>query len=135
MQRKGEHAPEPGQTLGPPGAPGFEDDLGIRAGRESRATRQKLVPDLDVVVYFAVEHDGEPSVVAGHRLAAAREVDDRKAPVPQCGHGSSGKGQNRLSFAIRSAMPKRVRHVSKASGIRRRSYPSRNATQRRSIPV
>jgi hypothetical protein len=43
----------------------------------------QFISKFDVVVYLAIKDDHDPSIVAGHRLRAAFNVDDGEATVAE----------------------------------------------------
>src|SRR5947207_3329465 len=47
------------------------------------AEPRELLPKLDIVIDLAVECDDEIAFRRCHRLAALREIDDRKAAMPE----------------------------------------------------
>ncbi len=82
VEHEGEHAVEPGDALGTVLLVQPEDDLRIRRRLEGVPARAEFVPQFDVVVDLAVEDDHR--TLGGHRLVAAREVDDREPLVGEC---------------------------------------------------
>ena len=79
--RESEHPIEAIDRCCSPLAVGSQDDLGVRASGEAGAVvGLEDAPELLVVVDLTIKDDGETPTVAGHRLVAAREVDDGQPP-------------------------------------------------------
>ena len=81
----GEVAVERLHALRPELGVGVQNRLGIAFRAKLAAARDQLLAQLDVIEYFAIERDPQPSIGGRERLTAAREVDDRQAPVPERG--------------------------------------------------
>ena len=62
-----------------------EDCLGIRSRAVPVTPRLEAGPKLGMVVDLAVENDPDSPVLVAHRLLAAADVHDRKAPMCQPG--------------------------------------------------
>ena len=89
------------------------------------ALGRKLVAQLDVIEDFAVERDPDRAVLIGHRLPAARDVDDAQTGVSE--------RRPRLAvdpIRIGPAMPQYRDHVGHAMRVDFSVCPrnSRNAT-------
>ena len=81
----GEVAVERLHALRPELGVGVQNRLGIALRAKLAAARDQLLAQLDVIEYFPIERDPQPSIGGGKWLAAAGEVDDREAPVAERG--------------------------------------------------
>ncbi len=117
----GEH---PAQALPQARAPllvAVDERLGVAAGVEPVAGALELAGELAVVVDLPVLDDDDVSVLAGNRLVAAREVDDREAAgrdrrsYPHgAGPPSQGLGGGACGTSAARAPGRRCRAVSRS---------------------
>ena len=118
--RKREH---PAQAAGQAAAPFLipvEQDLGVGIrGKRVAALLQSGTQGL-VVVNFAVEHDHQRAILIEHRLAAARQINDRQPPMPER-RGAVGVA----ALAVGAAVTDEVRHALHDLFGRRRVLPGR----------
>jgi len=88
---EGKHAVEAFQAGFAPGVIGLQDDFRIPVGKEAVAHAAQFPAQFPVVIYGAVENQGQLQLRIVHGLVRAfGEVDDRQAPVPK-GHGAVGE--------------------------------------------
>ncbi len=78
--------------------------LAVRARLELVAALHQLLTKLAEVVNFAIEHHPDRLVLIGDRLAAARQIDDRKPLKSQ-----SNRRMVISAFVVRPAVTHRVR--------------------------
>ena len=104
-ERKREHAAQFVQHRLAPLLVAVQQDLGIRAGGEGVPGGLQLFAQGLEVVNFAVEHDDEAAVLVIHRLAAALQVDDGQAALPQ-----RDRAFQKLALAVRPAVGDAVHH-------------------------
>jgi len=71
-----EDAVEPFNAFGAAFLVGVQDDLRVGSGPELVPFLFQGFPELDIVVYLAVEDQMERAVLIGHGLAPAADVDD-----------------------------------------------------------
>ena len=84
MDRKGEHARQPGQRRGAPLGEGGEQNLGITLGMEGPAQPLQLGAELAVVVELPVVDQRPAGRRRCHRLVAGGgEIEDREPPVAE----------------------------------------------------
>ena len=107
-----EHAAQTFERRRSPARPGLHQHfrVGPRAKRHARGF--ELPANLAEIVNLAVEDNRATVVGAGHRLAAARQVDDRKAAVPQADLRSREK-----AFAVRAPVGEAQRHALEESAV------------------
>ena len=89
IQCEGEHAVQPFDRPRPEGTVGMENHLGIGRRPKDVSPRFQFGPQCSVIVDFAVEDDPQ-AIVVGHRLGAARQIDDGQAAMTE-GTWSSAK--------------------------------------------
>jgi hypothetical protein len=82
-QRDPEHPVEPGEAAVAPLLVAVDDHLAVGAGGEAVAPGLEVGPQLAKVVDLAVEHGVQRAVLVAHRLAPARQIDDRQPPHPE----------------------------------------------------
>ncbi len=84
--RKGEHAPEPGQHLGRLAGTVLvevDQDLGVAVGAKAMAVAFELVAQLDRIVELAVVGDPDVARLVAKRLIGLWEkIDDAKPVCP-----------------------------------------------------
>ncbi len=95
-----------------------EQDLGVGIrGKRVAALLQSGTQGL-VVVTFAVEHDHQRAVLIEHRLATARQINDRQPTMPER-RGAVGVA----ALAVGAAVTDEVRHALHDLFGRRRILP------------
>ena len=82
-----------------------EQHLGVAVRGKGVAERLQFGTQGLVVVNFAVEDDGEGSVLVEHRLCAAVGVYDGEPPMPQ-----RGAGIGEVALAIGAAVADQIGH-------------------------
>jgi hypothetical protein len=91
-QREREHPEEVRHAVGAPAVVRLDDHLGVRGGEEPVAGRRESGPQLLVVVDAAVEDQGEPQLLVGHRLPARLgQVDDLQTAVAERDRAALGE--------------------------------------------
>ena len=112
-QRQGEHAGSPPQGLcEAPARNSRQQRLGIRMATPLRrsACSGKFVPQIKMIIDFAVEHENEAAAIRDHRLVTGkRPVDDGQTPVPK---RDPGLRIGPCAEIIRASMRNRVGHLS-----------------------
>jgi len=88
-----------------------EDDLGIGARGELMSPTEQLLPEFQVVEDLAIERNPQGTVLVGHGLVAAGEIDDAEAGVRQTYAILRMK-----SSIVRSAMRQHPDHPPKGFG-------------------
>jgi hypothetical protein len=61
----------------------MDDHLGVGLRLESVPARQKLCPQVLVIVYFPVENNPDRAIFIGERLLPSAQVYDREPTVPE----------------------------------------------------
>src|SRR6476661_1952294 len=84
----------------------MHDRFGVGRSVEKMSGRLELVPELPVVVDFAVEHDPDGAILVMNRLMSGREVNDTQPP-----HAEPDALLDMHAFVVRSAMPNHLAHA------------------------
>ena len=61
----------------------MQNSLRIRVRRENVPSRLEIRPQLAVIVDFAIEYNLQQTVLIGHRLLAAGQIDNLQTPHTQ----------------------------------------------------
>ena len=101
-----EHPLEVVERVGAARLPRVHDRLGVRARAEHVTGRRQPPRQLAVVVDFAVERDPHGPVLAGHRLAAALEVDD-----PETAHAERDGTAHHEALVVGTAVGDAIGHA------------------------
>src|SRR5882724_9783614 len=102
---KGEHTPQSGHTIRPPGNVCGKNHLGIRGRAKPVSQSAELRPQLLEVVDLTVVGDPRRAVLGGHRLGPALEIDDGEPAVSEPDRSFDMK-----PFTVRAAVNQTVRH-------------------------
>src|SRR5262249_31732358 len=103
---EGEHAAQMLDTAGAVLLVGVDDRLGVALAVKAVAEALQAGSQLREVVDFSVERYPDGAVLVGHRLAAAYQVDDAEATLPQGGRTVDGE-----AFPVRPAVDQPLAHA------------------------
>src|SRR5262249_30170299 len=102
---KGEHPPQPLDTVHPPLLPGMHHHFRVRSRLEAVAQPFEFGPQLLELVDLPVVADPAAAALVGERLASRLgEVDDREPPVRQ-GGGRVRSAESGALWAVRNGEP------------------------------
>ena len=96
-----------GQSRSPGSIP-VQQDFCVAVGPEAMPLALEFGTQFEVVVDLAVERDDELPILGGHRLLAARDVDDRQPTMREAEAGAQVQ-----TGTIWTAMSDRIRHRAK----------------------
>src|SRR5437773_5047053 len=100
----------------------MKDRLAIRSGLEAMPMRLEIVPQLAVVVDFAVRNQPQRAVLVDERLMTAAHVDDRKAPHAEC-----ERSLDMCSFIVGSTVDRQPSHRADGFGTHCESVERENS--------
>ena len=107
VQRESKHSVELFHAVPSPFFVGVNDHFGIRPCSKAVPLPDQLFVQLDIVVDFPVEANGQRAILVVDGLPAALEVDDREAPHP---HEEAMRLILERAFTVRPAMGQAVTH-------------------------
>ncbi len=111
-KREGELSAKPFDDRRTPGAPAFDDGLGVGGRAEAVAFLAEFGAKFLVVEDLAVERDRDVAVFGVHRLIAGGEVDDCELAVAE-----ADAGRCEESVAVGATMSDRVRRATNEVGV------------------
>jgi len=82
------HAVQPPEEFGAPFLPAVHQNFGVGPCTKAVAQRRKLVPQIEVVIQLAVQHDPHAPVLVRHGLGTQLQIDDAQPAVTE-GRGSA----------------------------------------------